>query len=149
MERQLSEVCPYCEGKGHIKSFQTVCNEVLREIRRQASNLPGDRIVVCVHPEVADLLASTENEYMVRLEQNYDKDIVVEADANFHVEQFEIHVNVTPPEKQSEKQSEKQPEKQSEKQSEKQPEKQSEKRSAKQSATGKADSGEPQEGRDR
>jgi ribonuclease G len=95
LEQQLTETCPYCEGKGHIKSPFTVCHDVLREIRRQAASLPGDRIVVAVHPEVADQMASAQNDYIALLEQRYDKDIVVKTRANFHVEQFEIHVNVT------------------------------------------------------
>jgi ribonuclease G len=91
--KQLTETCPYCEGKGHVKSALTVCYEVLREIRRQASSLPGERIVVAVHPEVADLLAS-EQEHVALLERRAAKSIVVRAEPNFHVEQFEIHVKV-------------------------------------------------------
>lgn len=94
LEQQLTETCPYCEGKGHIKSPYTICHEVLREIRRQAGNLPGEKVMVCVHPEVADLLASTENDHIALLEKRYSKDIVVKTRPNFHVEQFEIHVNV-------------------------------------------------------
>jgi ribonuclease G len=95
LEQQLSQTCPYCEGKGHIKSLGTVAHEVLREIRRQQENLPGDGIVVCVHPEVADLLASAESEYLSYLEDRLGKSIVVKARPNFHVEQFEIHVNLS------------------------------------------------------
>jgi ribonuclease G len=95
LEQQLTETCPYCEGNGHIKSPYTVCHEVLREIRRQAVSLPGDRIVVCVHPEVADQLASAENDFLAMLERRYSKDIVVKTRGNFHIEQFEIHVNVS------------------------------------------------------
>jgi ribonuclease G len=93
--QQLTETCPYCEGKGHIKSPLTVAYEVLREIRRQAGGLPGERIRVCVHPEVADLLANAEQDHIAVLERRSGKSIVVEAEPNFHVEQFEIHVKVS------------------------------------------------------
>ncbi len=91
--QQLTETCPYCEGKGHVKSTLTVTYEVLREIRRQGASLPGDRIVVGVHPEVADLLAA-EQEHVALLERRVGKSVVVKAQASFHVEQFEIHVKV-------------------------------------------------------
>jgi ribonuclease G len=93
LEQQLTQHCPYCEGKGHIKSLITICHDVLREVRRQGGRLPGGRIIVCVHPEVADLLASAEAEYVLALEHRFGKSIVVKAQTGFHVEQFEIHVD--------------------------------------------------------
>jgi len=90
--KQLTEPCPYCEGRGYVKSNVTVCYDVLGEIRRQAENLPGETIEVCVHPVVADLLAATEHEHVSVLEQRFGKSIVVTARPDFHCEQFEIHV---------------------------------------------------------
>ncbi len=92
--QQLTEPCPFCEGKGFIKSTLTVCYEVLREMRRQAPGLPGDVVVVCVNPEVADLLAASEQDHVTLLEKRFGKTIVVKAEPNFHIEQFEIHVKV-------------------------------------------------------
>jgi ribonuclease G len=97
LEQQLTQPCPYCEGRGHIKSLATISHDVLREIRREAGRLPGEVIVVCVHPEVADLLASAEAEYIADLELMLQKAIIVEARAGFHVEQFEIHVDFDSP----------------------------------------------------
>ena len=96
LEQQLTQHCPYCEGKGNIKSIATISHDVLREIRRQGPRLPGERIIVCVHPEVADLLASAEAEYVLDLEHRFGKAIVVKARTEFHVEQFEIHVDIDP-----------------------------------------------------
>ena len=89
---QLSEACPYCEGKGFVKSTLTVCYEVLREIRRQAENLAGERVEIRVNPDVADLLAASEHEHVALLERRFGKTIVVTARPDFHCEQFEIHV---------------------------------------------------------
>lgn len=92
LEHQLTDMCPYCEGKGHVKSTITICYEVLREVRRQAPHLPGESLVLCVHPEVADTLAASEQDYVTQLEKRFSKSIVVKANPNFHIEQFEIHV---------------------------------------------------------
>jgi ribonuclease G len=94
LNHQLAEPCPHCEGRGVVKTALTVCYEVLREIRRQARALPTQGITVCVHPEVADLLADAEREHLVRLERKLDKEVLVEARPNFHVEQFEIHAKL-------------------------------------------------------
>jgi ribonuclease G len=93
--KQLMEGCPYCEGKGSVKSRLSVCYEVLREIRRQVTILPGATIIVCVHPEVADLLADAEHEHLVSLERRFSRQVLVEARSNFHLEQFEIHVSLS------------------------------------------------------
>ncbi|MCK5797750.1 MAG: Rne/Rng family ribonuclease, partial [Deltaproteobacteria bacterium] len=95
--RQLAEPCSHCEGRGVVKTALTVCYEVLREIGRQAANLPGSALTVCVHPEVADLLADAEREHLVRLERRLAKDVAVASRPNFHVEQFEIHVKLEEP----------------------------------------------------
>ena len=90
--KQLTESCPYCEGKGYVKATLTVCYDVLGEICRQAESLPGDRIEVQVNPEVANLLAASEHEHVVLLERRFGKTIVVKGQPDFHCEQFEIHV---------------------------------------------------------
>ncbi|MCB9554699.1 MAG: Rne/Rng family ribonuclease [Deltaproteobacteria bacterium] len=92
LNQQLTDQCPYCEGRGYLKSAATVSYDVLREIRRQAHELPGDAIIVAVHPDVADRLAEDEPDYLAFLEQRLGKEIVVDAQADFHIEQFEIHV---------------------------------------------------------
>lgn len=46
----LSESCPYCHGKGEVKTKQTVCHEIYREIVRMADlypNIREFRIVAC------------------------------------------------------------------------------------------------------
>ncbi len=92
--RQVTVPCMYCEGKGYLKSPVTVAYDVLREIRRNAAMLPGKAVVVCVHPDVADQLADEESDHLELLEKRYHKEIMVDAQPKFHVEQFEIHVTV-------------------------------------------------------
>jgi len=92
--RQFTEPCPFCAGKGYLKSAITVCYDVLREIRRQSPSLPGETLIVAVNPEVANLLADEEQEHLELLERRFGKVIVVDPRPSFHIEQFEIHVNV-------------------------------------------------------
>ena len=41
--RMLTEACPYCEGKGYMKSKTTVCYEILRQLRRDGHSYPRGR----------------------------------------------------------------------------------------------------------
>ncbi len=89
--RMLTESCPYCEGKGYIKSKTTVCYELLRQLRREGGTHREDYIVVSVHPEIADILITIESQYIEELEKRLQKRIIIEAKKHFHLEKFEIH----------------------------------------------------------
>ena len=58
--RMMCEPCPYCEGRGYIKSKTTVCHEIFRELRREMLDIKGTKAMVSVHPQVADLLYDEE-----------------------------------------------------------------------------------------
>lgn len=88
--RSLTEPCFYCEGKGYLKSKTTICYELLREIRRDGGELAGDAIVVTCHPEIADLLATADQQYVDELEKRLQKKIVIKARDRNHLEAYEI-----------------------------------------------------------
>ena len=87
----LCEPCSYCEGKGLIKSASTVCYEMFREIDRLATKpLPGRKLIVTVHPSVAELLFNEEAASLEHLEKSLGKRIVIKPDASVHQEQFDL-----------------------------------------------------------
>jgi len=89
--RMLNEACPYCEGKGFIRSKVTVVFEIFREIRREAPNFAEPTLVVNCHPEVAKMLQNEERTELRYLMDRYNKSIQVKAQPNYHQEQFEIY----------------------------------------------------------
>jgi ribonuclease G len=90
MSRILCEHCPYCEGRGIIKSKTTLCFEIFREIRREAMNVPSNTIIVSLHPEVADFLYDEERYAIEELEGKLRKKITIKVRSNFHQEEYEI-----------------------------------------------------------
>ena len=94
--RMLTEPCPYCEGKGYIKSKTTVCYEILRQLRRDGHSFREDRIIVSCNPEIADLLVTVEQQYIEELEKRLQKKIVVQSKKRFHLEKFEITARQQP-----------------------------------------------------
>jgi ribonuclease G len=91
--RLMCEPCPYCEGLGYVKSKTTVCQEIFRELRREMLDLRGSKIMLTVHPQVADLLYDEERRGLEDLEKRFKKRITVRAKPGFHQEQFEITIN--------------------------------------------------------
>lgn len=88
--RSLCDPCPYCDGKGFIKSPVTVCYEIFREIRRLAHTAKEKKIMVSVNPEVADLLYDEERQGVDDLEQELKKKLIIKADPVLHQEQYDI-----------------------------------------------------------
>ena len=86
----LSEPCPYCDGKGTVKSRDTICYEIFREIKRRAPSISGRTLVLHVHPDVANLLCEEERAGIEELEKKLSKRIIVKDKMQFHIEQFEI-----------------------------------------------------------
>ncbi len=88
--RTLCEPCPYCEGKGYVKSRTTMVYEILRDLHRELRDLPGYRLTLLAHPDVAALLSDEEHHGIEGLERRFEKQISITARPNFHIEQFEI-----------------------------------------------------------
>jgi ribonuclease G len=88
--RTLCEPCPYCDGRGYIKSSRTVCYEVLREIRRAFARADEKKALVTVNSMVADMLYDEERQGVEELEKEFQKKIVIKADPNLHQEQYEV-----------------------------------------------------------
>jgi hypothetical protein len=86
----LTEPCSACEGKGYTKSRRTVCYELFRELRRQGDLVEGDTILIEVHPEVANVLATTDRPFLDDIEKRLQKRLIVKARGSFHIEDFEI-----------------------------------------------------------
>lgn len=90
LTRVLCQSCSYCEGRGTIKSATTICYEVFREIQRVVNSSPQARkIMVNVHPSVADKLLDEESPFLDQLEKEMKKKIIVKADYDLHQEQYE------------------------------------------------------------
>jgi ribonuclease G len=88
--RLLHEPCFYCDGTGQLQSKETVAYEILREIRRRRSDLPGYTIVVHAHPAVADLLQGPERASVADAENRFMRKILVVPRTEYHLEQFDL-----------------------------------------------------------
>ncbi|MDH3997307.1 MAG: Rne/Rng family ribonuclease [Desulfuromonadales bacterium] len=90
--RTLCEACPYCEGKGYVKSRTTTVFEIFRELKREMRTAPGYRMTLLVHPDIASLLYDDERPGIEELEKKFEKQITINARPTFHLEQFEVIV---------------------------------------------------------
>ncbi|MDG1164804.1 MAG: ribonuclease G, partial [Porticoccaceae bacterium] len=90
LEHVLCEVCPTCEGRGSIKSAETVSYEVLREILRVARAYECDQLRVLASTAVIERLLDEDSAQVADLEQFIDRTIQFRAEGLFAREQFDI-----------------------------------------------------------
>ncbi|MFO0758554.1 MAG: Rne/Rng family ribonuclease [Byssovorax sp.] len=88
--RMVLEPCFYCDGTGQLQSKQTIAYEILRQIRRERSNLPGYVIIVNAHPAVIDLLKSDERVAVQEAERLFQRRIELIPRKEYHLEQFDL-----------------------------------------------------------
>lgn len=81
--------CPYCLGKGRIKSPATVVLDIKRDLRKLTKHSrPGGRLLIQVHPQVAEFL--TRQGELKRLEQEIARTLTIEAVADLNPEVFSL-----------------------------------------------------------
>ncbi|MED5370551.1 MAG: Rne/Rng family ribonuclease [Myxococcota bacterium] len=92
LTRFLTEPCFYCGGNGHLRSRETVCFDIFREVQREAARHPKrETVYINCHPRVADMLYGEEYETLDNFERQVDKHMVVRAMASYHLERFEVY----------------------------------------------------------
>jgi ribonuclease G len=93
--------CPYCRGRGIVKSATTMSVELQRKLSSVARRLQlrndGKEysLRVLVHPSILERLRSEDAELLVRVEKLYGVKLAFRADLNYHVENFKIINAVT------------------------------------------------------
>src|SRR5438309_1714104 len=89
--------CPYCKGRGKVKSALTMSVEIQRklsEILKKRSRDESDfQLRIVVNPTVLERLRTEDEKLLIELEQRYFGKLSFPADPAFHAEQFQI-VNV-------------------------------------------------------
>ncbi|HQG13306.1 MAG TPA: Rne/Rng family ribonuclease [bacterium] len=90
LRRQLTNTCPYCEGKGYLKSPTTICYEIFREVCREIPDIKGGQVMVYCHASVASILFDEERRQLEELEKRFGKRIHIKSVAEYHLEQFDV-----------------------------------------------------------
>jgi len=86
----LCEPCPTCGGRGEVKTAQTVCYEVLRELLREARQFSAREMRVLASPAVIDLFLDEESQALAMLSEFIGLPISLHAESGYTQEQFDI-----------------------------------------------------------
>jgi len=90
LEHIMCRPCATCDGRGFVKSPETVCYEVFREILRQHRQVASREMVVLAHSDVIDLLLDEEAAGLAELADLTGKPIRLQAEAGYAPGQFDV-----------------------------------------------------------
>ena len=91
LPKKLCEPCPYCEGKGYLKSRRTIVYGIYRDLLKNKHELAGKSVRLYANPVVAELLMGEEKRLLDRLFERHQIQVKVEIKDNFHQEQYEYY----------------------------------------------------------
>jgi ribonuclease G len=86
----LCEPCPACEGRGHLKSAETICYEIFREILREARACDAETLLVQACGEVVERMLDEESACLADLEDFTGKTVQFRLEPVYSREHFDI-----------------------------------------------------------
>jgi len=89
LEHLLCRTCPACEGRGFVKTVETTCQEIFREILRQGRQFPSRELLILAHQEVVDRLLE-EAAAMAELEAKVARPIRLQVEGLYEVDRFDV-----------------------------------------------------------
>jgi ribonuclease G len=90
LEHVMCEVCPTCNGRASLKTAETTCYEIFREILRAARQFDVQQLLVLAAQEVVDLLLDEESSSLAELEVFIGKPIRFQVEALYTQEQYDV-----------------------------------------------------------
>jgi ribonuclease G len=86
----LCEPCPTCQGRGEVKTPQTICYEILREILREARQFNASEYRILAAQSVIDMFLDEESANLAQLVDFIGKPIYLQVESAYTQEQFDV-----------------------------------------------------------
>lgn len=88
--KTLSQPCPYCYGRGHIKSVTTVLLDILRRLKSLFVVNREKRVILQTHPNIAKRLREENLSIFEDIQKEFGKEILIESVSDFHIGDYRI-----------------------------------------------------------
>ena len=90
LENALYETCPYCHGRGAIKSPVTISAEILRQAKKILGKTRKTSLQIIAHPLVSSRLANEDRDAVSGIERDFRTKIVIKEDSGLHIEDVKV-----------------------------------------------------------
>jgi ribonuclease G len=86
----LCAPCPTCGGRGELKTAQTVCYDILREVVREAKQFNAREFRILAAQSVIDMFLEEESQSLAQLSDFIGKPISLQVETVYTQEQYDI-----------------------------------------------------------
>jgi ribonuclease G len=86
----LCEPCPTCQARGEIKTAQTICYEILRELVRESRQFDARELRILASQKVIDMFLDEESQSLAMLEEFISRPISLQVESIYTQEQYDI-----------------------------------------------------------
>jgi ribonuclease G len=86
----LCEPCPTCQGRGEIRTAQTICYEILRELLRESRQFDANEFRILASQPVIDLFLDEESQSLAQLGDFIAKPISLQVEESYTQEQYDV-----------------------------------------------------------
>ncbi len=86
----LCEPCPTCQGRGEVKTAQSVCYEILREIVREARQFNAREYRILASQQVIDLFLDEESQSLAQTSDFIGKPVSLQVETLYTQEQYDV-----------------------------------------------------------
>jgi ribonuclease G len=90
LQQMLTENCDNCKGLGLIKTVESVCYELFREIIRTVRQFQTGQIRVLASTALVDYIYDHQTESLAELEEELGKRISLQPESSYSQEQFDV-----------------------------------------------------------
>jgi ribonuclease G len=90
LEHILCEPCSTCEGRGVLKTAETTCLEIFREIIREARQYEMNSLLVLANNDVVERLLDEEANTIAELERTLGVQIKFRVENQYNQEQYDV-----------------------------------------------------------
>jgi len=90
LEHVMCESCPTCGGRGSLKTAETVCYEIFRELIREARQYDTNKFLVLASQEVVDMMVDEESASVAEVEEFIGKPIKFQVESLYTQEQYDV-----------------------------------------------------------
>jgi len=90
LEQTLCSECPTCSGRGLLRTAETVCYEISREIIRQVRQFDVKSLTVVAAPDVVEMFLDEQSDYFAELESFVNKPIRLQPESMYNRDQYDV-----------------------------------------------------------
>lgn len=90
LEHILCETCPVCHGKGMLKTAQTICYEIFREITRDSREYENVSYRVLASESVIDMLLNEEQISLANLQEFINARIELQVETLYMQDEYDV-----------------------------------------------------------